>query len=333
MADDLDPSEFEETARAAMAACAGTADPAARGRLLAEAGLLGVIAPEAVGGLDLPIRFALPVVKAAGAGLLGYPLIEALLLARHLAPVDPALAGAIVEGRTLASIAWTGCAEDRSVNGLPMGERADPVLVFLRDGGAGLLSRGQGCHALASTGLDIDLPDSTLVLSGAKPRMVLDAAAVAALRADAALLRAGFIEGAAAQCLALAADYAQERVQFGKPLSANQVLRHRLSRDALAVETIRAGLARALAEPAEGAAIAREAVWLCAAQTGPAIAESAIQVFGGMGFTWDVPLHRHLRQMQAQATRGTAIEGIDALAEALLADTENEWYGDLAYAG
>lgn len=333
MLDELDPKEFEDTARAVVASCADAADSAARGALLAEAGLLGVMAPEDLGGMDLPIRFAVPVVSAAGAGLLSYPLIESILLARHLAPVDPALAGAIVAGEALATIAWTGHAEAGAVGGAPMGGEAGHILVFLADGGAGLVRPGAGIPTLPGSGCDVDLPDSALVPGDAPPRPVMDARAVAALHADAAILRAAFIMGSAAQCLSLAADYAQERVQFGKPLSANQVLRHRLSRDALVVETLRAGLSRALREPAEGAAIAREAVWLSAARIGPDVAESAIQVFGGMGFTWDVPLHRHLRQMLAQATYGASTRGIDTLATAIMAGESNEWYGDLANAG
>ena len=252
MVEDLDPQEFEQTARAVVAACAETSDPGRRGQLLAEAGLLGVIAPETVGGLALPIRFAVPAVQAAGAGLLGYPLIEAMLLARHLAPVAPELASAIAGGRILATIAWTGLAEDGTVAGAPMGDSAALVLVFGADGGAGLVGHEAGLRGLAAVGLDVDLPDCTLALGGAVLRPVLDAAGVAALRADAVVLRAGFILGSAAQCLSLSTDYAQERVQFGKPLSANQVLRHRLARDAMAVQVLRAGLTRALAEPVDG---------------------------------------------------------------------------------
>ncbi|MCC5969079.1 MAG: acyl-CoA/acyl-ACP dehydrogenase [Pararhodobacter sp.] len=333
MHDELDPKEFEDTARAVIETCANAGDTATRGRLLAEAGLLGVMAPEAVGGMDLPIRFGVPIVSAAGAGLLAFPLIESILLARHLALVDPDLAGAIAAGQTIATIAWTGDAGAGTVGGAPMGAGAAQVLVFLADGGAGLVQPGAGVAVRPGGALDIDAPDCALDLSGANPRPVLDARAVAALRADAAILRAGFIMGSAAQCLTLAAGYAQERVQFGKPLSAYQVLRHRLSRDALAVETLRAGLTRALSEPAEGVAMAREAVWLSAARIGPEVAESAIQIFGGMGFTWEVPLHRHLRQMHTQAANGAAMAGLDALAADLFAATDNEWYGDLANAG
>ena len=333
MHDELDPKEFEDTARAVIETCRTATDTAARGVHLAEAGLLGVLAAEAVGGLDLPIRFAVPIVSAAGGGLLAYPLIEAILLARHLAPVDPDLASAIAGGQTVATIAWTGSAEAGVVGGAPLGGDATQVLVFLAGGGAGLVQPGAGAVVQPGTALDIDAPDCALALTGPAPRPVLDAAQVAALRADAAFLRAAFVMGSAAQCLTLATEYAQDRVQFGKPLSAYQVLRHRLSRDALAVETLRTGLTRALTDPAEGAAIAREAVWLSAAQIGPNVAESAIQLFGGMGFTWEVPLHRHLRQMHAQASYGAAIAGVDALAQALLTGSENEWYGDLVNAG
>ena len=53
MQDDLNPSDFEDTARAVVDSCASAPDVATRARLLAEAGLLSVTAPEAVGGLDL----------------------------------------------------------------------------------------------------------------------------------------------------------------------------------------------------------------------------------------------------------------------------------------
>ena len=63
----LDPAEFAESARRVVEACAGK-DAAGCATLLAEAGLLGVLAPEETGGLGLPLPFALPLLQAAGAG-------------------------------------------------------------------------------------------------------------------------------------------------------------------------------------------------------------------------------------------------------------------------
>ncbi|PHP65253.1 hypothetical protein CSC94_20320 [Zhengella mangrovi] len=333
MSDELDPREFEDTARAVMEACAAAPDGAGRAGLLAEAGLLGVIAPEEVGGLALPLRFAVPVAGAAGAGLLAFPLVESLVLAKALASVDAEEAGRICGGETLATIAWSGVAEDGLVANAPMGEEATKVLIFSADGGAVLAAKSNVVRLeTGSDHWDVDAPAASFRCDGPLEGIELDADAVRTLRAEADLLRAAFIHGSAWHCLSLAMDYSQERVQFGRPLSSYQVLRHKMSRDALAAETIKNGVARALSDHGEDENLVRDAAWMNAARLGPAVAENAIQIFGGMGFTWEVPLHRHLRQMRAQAAYGEAADRLEALGHALITSSVNEWYGDTSHA-
>ncbi|WP_010142344.1 acyl-CoA dehydrogenase family protein [Oceanicola sp. S124] len=328
MFDDLDPKDFEETARSVMQACAEAPDVAARATTLAEAGLLGVTAPESVGGLGLPPRFAVPILEAAGAGLLAFPLIETMLLARALAGDHPELASALVAGETLATIAWLGTEAEGKVAGAPLGLAAAQVLVFRADGSA-VLTATDGLAARLSDALDTDSAATEFTLGGAPEGIRLSASQVAALNDEAQILRAAFIAGSAASCLSQAADFAQDRVQFGRSLSSYQALRHRLSRDLLAVETLRMGLTRALADIGDAAPLARQAVWLGAARMGPGVAESAIQVFGGMGFTWEVPLHRHLRQMRALAQQGRAADQLAQLAGELISGTTNQWYEEV----
>src|SRR5262249_3444798 len=103
----LQPADFASTAARAVSACAGLSvrEQAAR---LAGDGLLGVIAHDHLGGLGLPLSFAVPVVAAANAGLLGFPLMETVLLSRTLFPSMRRMAEAVVSGETLATIAWQG---------------------------------------------------------------------------------------------------------------------------------------------------------------------------------------------------------------------------------
>lgn len=329
---DLDPKEFEDTAQSVVEACENAEGIAAKAGVLAEAGLIGVSAPEEVGGLGLPLDFAVPVVAAAGAGLLGFPLIEAMVLSRALAKVDPVRAKAITNGKTVATIAWQGKAEEGVVGNAPMATEAGEVLVFKADGSAVLTAFGNEVVAEAVPAFDVDAPEARVRLAGAVEGVKLSASIVDQMRADATILRTALVRGSAEKCLTLAVDYAQDRSQFGKPLSANQVIRHRLSRDKLAVETMRAALSRALGPVAGGdAALARETAWLSSARAGITVAESAIQVFGGMGFTWEVPLHRHLRQMRAQAGYGKAAQGVEELGARVISSRNNEWYGDLAH--
>lgn len=329
MFDDLDPEEFADTARSVTEACAEAGGTAARAVLLAEAGLLGVLAPERCGGLGLPMRFAIPVVRAAGAGLLAFPLIETLVLAKALSGIDPALAGALCVGETVATIAWAGTVEDGVVGCAPLARDATQALAMRADG-SGVLIALNGVRVEDAPEFDLEAPEGTLRLTGPVAGIDLDAATVATLRAEADLLRTAFVHGSATRCLQLAADYAQERSQFGRLLSANQALRHRMSRDAVVIETLSNGLARALREPAEGAVLAREALWSWAASAGPSVAESAIQVFGGMGFTWDVPLHRHLRRMRTLACQGQAVETLDRIGDGVIAGSTNAWYEEIA---
>lgn len=329
MISELDPNEFQETGLAVVQACKEVATPGERAQILGEAGLLGVLAPEETGGLGLPVDFALPLSAAAGEGLLGFALIETLLLARAISSVDQSIASSIAAGSTLVSIAWTGTVENGVAGCAPMGEHVSHVLLFCEDGGAVLASVGNAVQAEADSGPDIDTPQTRIRISGPIEGLELGSDVIRTLRSDALLLRSALIIGSSRRCLKLASDYAQERSQFGKLLSSNQAIRHRLARDLLSVETMQNSLARALSIECEDPTLARDTAWLAAAKFGPMIAESAIQVFGGMGFTWDVPLHRHLRQMRAQAAYGSASECLDLLGSAVISANANEWYGDI----
>lgn len=309
----LDPAEFAESARRVVDACAGK-DAAGCAALLAEAGLLGVLAPEEAGGLGLPPRFALPVLQAAGAGDLAFPLLETLLLARHLAGPAPEVAAALVAGTARGSIAWAGSGP--VVGRAPMAAGADWLLA--RTGGGAALLPGAALACRPGAGLDVSVPEYEVEVAGAEASVMLDAAAWAALAEDAELLRCALILGAAEHCLDLAVAHVTNRRQFGRPLAAFQAMRHLLARQKLALEGIRGALTRAAA--ADAAPIARRAAFLAAAALGPQIAEAAIQAHGGMGFTWDIPLHRYLRRIRSLEAQGEAARLREAVAAALIGE-------------
>lgn len=315
----LDPREFADSAARAVAACDALGATACAMRL-AEDGLLGVLAPEEVGGLGLDLRFALPVVQAAGAGHLGFPLAETLLLAHHLARVAPDIAAALAAGEARGTIAWAGAAAPDltgTVGRAPMATGAAWVLVRHGDGAA--LLAGDTLAMRDPVTLDDAVPEHNVKLSGAAPACRLGTAAWAALQEEAMLLRAALILGAAEASLALAVEHVTARRQFGRSLVSFQAMRHLLARQKLALEGIRGCLTRAvsLASGAE-ARLARQAAFLAAATHGPLIAEAAIHAHGGMGFTWEVPVHRHLRRIRAIEAQGGAAMLREAVAAALI---------------
>lgn len=324
MADvDFSPEDFSDTARAVVEACAGAADPSARTALLAEAGLTGILAAEADGGMGLPLDFAVPVLRAAGAGFLAAPLLETMLLAQAFAGQD--IAAAIATGATRVTIAWDGelSGPEGIVARAPLAADCDHVLVFKTDGSAVLVALGEDALAEEDGSLDLERPEARVRVTRAMGPQI-SAQTVAALHKAAQILRAALILGASEDALSRATEYAEERVQFGKPLAGYQAIQHHLARQCLAVETIRNAIARSLSPHCETPVAAARAAFIGACDLGGSVAESAIQVHGGMGYTWDVPLHRHLRLARTLAAQGKAARLKDDVLQQLLSGQNSE---------
>lgn len=314
--DELSPADFAATASRAIAACASLG-VAEQGAQLAGDGLLGVIAADSVGGLDLPLSFAVPVVAAASAGQSLFPVMESLLLARLLQQRLPRVASAIVEGDQRATIAWQGAvaAERRGdavmVSGCvaraPRAAEADWLLVRIGENAAALVStRAPGVSIADGAGLDLAQPEHVVRFDATSIAQdsVLPDGVWQAMQFDALVLRAAAILGSAETCLALAQDHVSTRRQFGHALSYNQGIRHALARHKLGLEGIRQAIVRAMTPDASWRE--RRSAFLAACSYGVQISEGAVQLHGGMGFTWDVPAHRHVRRIRTLQAQGDA---------------------------
>jgi alkylation response protein AidB-like acyl-CoA dehydrogenase len=328
--DGLSPADFAATAERAVAACAGLdlRDQAAR---LAGDGLLGVLADPEVGGLGLSLPFAVPVATAAQAGLLAFPLAEGVLVALHAGTAREA-AQAVVEGAAVATVAWRGQVQGASrgnavalsgtVGAAPAASRSDFLLVRVDHDRAALVEvRAPGVTVEEPSGIDLAIPDYTVRLDGVSiaKDLVLATGSWRALSADAGILRAAAVMGSAERCLALACEHAAQRRQFGHALCYNQAIRHSLARHKLVLEGMRHSIERCLALGANAGEMQREAVFLAATAGGVTVAEGALQVFGAMGFTWDMPLHRHIRRIRSLAAQGPD-GGLAALGRQLVAE-------------
>ena len=105
--------------------------------------------------------------------------------------------------------------------------------------------------------------------------------------------------GAAELMLEVTSQYAKERMQFGRPIGSFQAVKHHCANMLIAVEATRAAVAHAadaLDDPAEdlhGAASVAKSF------SGPACSEvcqTAVQVHGGIGFTWEHDAHLYLKR-------------------------------------
>jgi alkylation response protein AidB-like acyl-CoA dehydrogenase len=132
--------------------------------------------------------------------------------------------------------------------------------------------------------------DGAARMHGPDPRVVLEA-----LRSFGGVALAADAMGAAGRALDLSVAYAQDRQQFGRPIGSFQAIKHKLADMYLLV---RAGTlayesaARALDEGAPDAARAVAVAASYARDAASKVTGDAIQVHGGIGYTWDHPCHR-----------------------------------------
>lgn len=287
----------EDIAQAAADAIADAAGRSARDavRVLADAGLTGVCAREAVGGLGLAIDFALPIARAAGQAQLAFPLLEQLLVARALG-ASP-LATALCRGERSATWALQGSLATGLAGSARGAPEVDWVMVSDDHGGAALCDRAS-LDITEDVSLDPDHPQAWLSLDRAEVLARVDPAAVTALTRELSVLVAAFVHGVAAAALARTVEYTSTRVQFGRPLAQHQAVRHHLARMCLANEAVDASVHRLLTPDPSGQPRDARAVLAHALTQAAAVVEKAIQLHGGMGFTWDVPLHRGLREIR-----------------------------------
>jgi alkylation response protein AidB-like acyl-CoA dehydrogenase len=110
--------------------------------------------------------------------------------------------------------------------------------------------------------------------------------------------------GGARRCLQLTVDYIQERVQFGRPIGSFQAIKHRCADMMVKVESALAAANNAADAADAGdplfpmyAAMAKaycsEAFFACAGE--------AIQLHGGVGFTWEYEPHLFFKRARASA--------------------------------
>ncbi|HEX5946538.1 MAG TPA: acyl-CoA dehydrogenase family protein, partial [Acidimicrobiales bacterium] len=108
--------------------------------------------------------------------------------------------------------------------------------------------------------------------------------------------RVGTMRGA----VALAADYAKERRQYGRPIGSFQAVQHLLADALVAVEgassTARHAAWAVDALPADEALAAGAVAKAYAARAARSVCETAVQVHGGIGNTWECLAHVHLRR-------------------------------------
>lgn len=299
---------------------------------LGELGLLGLLVPEAVGGAGWCPVEAVAVAQEIGRGVgdrgpqhgaaprAVTPWLEAALAAMALSAgsddvrrewLGPLLPGSrsVVVADAQVTEAGTG------VSGVVTGVvgRPDAVVIPLGQHRA-LIPRGS-CAEIRDdpASIDVALPAERWSLTGAAP-LLLDGADPWSVDVDDVrrVLAAGSLLGLLSAALERMVPYLSDRVAFGSHIASFQAVQHRIV-DLFLLEvrsrvTVDAA-ARALADRTHDVSrLSAAAHGFVAAQV-PAAIDECIQLTGGIGFTWEYPLHHELRRaVSLAASCGGAAE-------------------------
>ena len=246
-------------------------------KLVRDNGLHEIALPDSGVGLD----DVFAVLEVAGRFALPLPIAEMVLGGRWLR-----------DGSEFVSV---GVAASGGASQVPWGRRADRVIAVTIDGPMRVF-KPTGVAAgvnLAGEARDLVLSEDSTTLDVEEPAYAL-----------LALARLSLMSGGLRRVLELSLQYAGEREQFGRSISKFQVIQHYLAQ--MAAEVAAAGRSAQAAASAAAGDLTDERFLLEVAaaksRVGEAVGyvvETAHQVHGAMGYTYEHQLHHFTRRLWA----------------------------------
>ena len=264
---------------------------------LTEMGVLGVLAPEAIGGLALDEVDLVLALEETGRVALPEPIVETAAVAVPLlAALDDTRAADLVAGSSAALVhalapyaVWADSAAVIVVLGEAHGSVEAPADVELTPAAS-----VDGARRLFTVGIGS--------VAGSPAALTAHEAALAFDRA--ALGTAAQLVGLADRMIAMTVEYASQRKQFGVPIGSFQAVKHHLADARLALEFARPLVYRAAWTVAERDPDRSLAVSLAKASASDAAvlaARVALQCHGAMGYTTEYDLHLFMKRSWALA--------------------------------
>jgi alkylation response protein AidB-like acyl-CoA dehydrogenase len=297
-----------------------------------ELGWSGLAFDEDVGGLGLSWRGLSELNEALGAATAALPLSQSFLLADLLQQAKNAnefsglqeqlCSGVVTAGICLSEpehasltapsiVRWDGKALNGSKSLTAFANVADMLLVSaISDAKVTLLlvdTKSTGVAREVVPAIDNARAYAKLSFTHVPAQEVLLAesgeAALQSLLNKAVVMTAFEQLGGARAALNLAVAYAKERIAFGGPIGRYQAIKHKLADVYAAVEIAQGCALEALIELESGQlSIASAcAARLAATHAYELASRDAIQVFGGIGVTWEAAPHHHYRRSRCLA--------------------------------
>jgi alkylation response protein AidB-like acyl-CoA dehydrogenase len=253
--------------------------------LCEQVGAAALVVPEELGGAGGELADAAVVLEELGKGLVPTPLLGSTLAQLALLSLDEPDAEALEELAAGTKIGTVAFDTDYVVSG----DVADIVIVA--DGAQ--LKRLTQFTAHAAKPMD-----PTRRLARIESHDGTDIGTDPGLADTAAILLAAEQIGAAARCLELTVAYTKDRVQFGRPIGSFQALKHRMADLYVAVQSARAVVNDAIAEPSPtSAALAR----FSASEAFSKVVAEAVQMHGGIAITWEHDIQLYFKRAHGSA--------------------------------
>ncbi len=299
---------------------------------MAEMGLHGVAIDAEHGGQGLgAIEQALVLDEMGRSAYAGPYFATAVLAASALtAGGDTALLPKIADGTLKATVAvlesaisWLPSAVQMRasrdgdgfvLNGtkrfVPWAHVADKIIVVARtdDGTTTFALDGKAPGLTQTPNLEMDRTSKTSTLTFDNVRLGADAVlggvnrgwdVIGPMLQHAAIAASAEMLGAMRRCMEMSVEYAKVRQQFGQPIGMFQAIKHSCSEMLLDVENAHAATYYAAWAQDAGAPDAGLAASVAKAYVGDAsrkVCGNAIQVHGGIGFTWEYDLHLYFKR-------------------------------------
>jgi acyl-CoA dehydrogenase len=309
----------------ALAVCEAATEVGASSGFLAALFTAGIALPHIIasGNADLVDRFVRPTLAGRTIG--------------SLAITEPGGGSDVAGIRTTARRDGDHYVVDGAKTFITSGVRADFVTTAVRTGGPGhagisllvvekgtpgftvdrsLAKMGWHCSDTAELGFaGVRVPAANLV--GEEDTGF---AQIAGAFVTERLALAGHGYGIAARALDLSVQHCRSRETFGKPLMANQVLRHRLVGMHRRVDIARSYTRQVAARYVAGHDVLVEALHAkaCAADAASYVCDQAVQLHGGTGYMHGTEVERHYRDARILGIGGGATEVLDDLTARLL---------------